>query len=108
MNLCNLPLFKRVYYWNVLPKNNLYPSDCREKNFKLFREALVTLNLVLMIAFISALVGNFTVCYFYSFKVVCSVLFVDTLIIAIILLKRKRLQDMCDDYDYDRRKMDCF
>jgi hypothetical protein len=108
MKLYNLPLFMHLYYWNVLPHENLSPSIKHEENFQLFRESLSTLNFVLGLALISAFVFNWIMYFLDSPKILYISLVVDVLIISVILLKRKRLRDMIIDYDDDRIKRACF
>jgi vancomycin permeability regulator SanA len=108
MKLYNLPLFKHVYYWHVLPKENMSPSVQHKENLQLFRDALSILNFVLGLTLISAFVFNWVMYFLYSPKTLYISLVVDAFILSVILLKRKRLRNMIIDYYHDRIKTACF
>jgi hypothetical protein len=108
MKLHNLPLFRHVYYWHALPKENISPSIQHKKNFQLFRESLSTLNFTLGLVLILALVFNWVMYFLDNPKVLYVSLFVEVLVFSVILLKRKRLRAMILDYDDDRIRRDCF
>lgn len=108
MKLWNLPLFKRVYPWHALPKENLSPCDLPEKNTKLFSEAYYFLNFMLVIAFLLTIIGIAIAGCFNIDNGFYIVIGVGSLVIATLYLKRKRLIDMNNEYFNWVLKRDCF
>jgi hypothetical protein len=108
MKLYNLPLLKHVYYWHVLPKENLSPSIEHEANFQLFQDALFTINFVRQCIFALAIIVNITVAFTCDIKVLCLILSVSTIVVSVVLLKKQKLLAMISDYDDDRIRRACF